>query len=85
MGWLTLVAVVLAITVIIIPIVFLWYLNIGGIIAIMDKRKKSAIAKWLFEFERKGIIEWERQDDEFKSYYMEQVDKVVDLLKYRLR
>ena len=83
MGWLTIMAIVLAITVITIPIAFMFYLNMGGIVAILDKRKRNAIAKWLFEFERKGMIGWDQQDDEFKSYYTKQVDKIVDMLKYR--
>ena len=83
MGWLTIVAIVLAITIIIIPIVFMCYLNMGGIVAILDKRKRNALAKWLFEFERKGMIDWAKQDDEFKSYYTKQVDKIVEILKYR--
>jgi hypothetical protein len=83
MGWLTIMAIVLAITVITIPIAFMFYLNMGGIVAILDKRKRNTIAKWLFEFERKGMIGWDQQDDEFKSYYTKQVDKIVDMLKYR--
>jgi len=81
MEWPIILVIILLVPIILIPIVFIWYLSIGGIIAIINERKKSTAARWLFEFQRKGIIDWERQDDQFKQYYIEQVDRFISQLK----
>ena len=81
MEWTAILALVLAIPIILTPVVLVWYVNIGGIIAILNKRRKSEAAKWLFDLERKGVIVWEKQDTKVHQYYMEQVDSFIDLLK----
>jgi len=81
MEWTAILATVLGIPVILVPIVLIWYVNIGGIIAIFNKRRKNEAAKWLFDLERKGVIVWEKQDTKVHQYYMEQVDDLIDLLK----
>ena len=83
MEWPIVVSIVLAIPVILIPIAFIWYLNMGGVIAVLDRRKRSAIAKWLFDFERKGTIAWEKQDTEVKQYYLKHVTRLIDQIKER--
>ncbi len=46
MEWQFIVALVLAIPVILFPAAYIWYLNIGGIIALIkDKREKRSIRK----------------------------------------
>ena len=81
MEWTAILAIVLGITVILAPIVLIWYVNTGGIIAILNKRRKSEAAKWLFNLERKGVIAWEKQDTKVHQYYLDKVDSLVDLLK----
>ncbi|MFC1909287.1 hypothetical protein ACFLXD_05485 [Chloroflexota bacterium] len=81
MQWELVVALVIAIPIILFPAAYVWYLNIGGIVAVIEKRKKSAAARWLFEFERKGIIAWERQDDKIKQHYLDQADSIVEYIK----
>ena len=84
MEWPIILVIILIVPIILIPIAFIWYLNIGGIIAVINERKKVTAARWLFEFERKGSIGWERQDSEFKQYYIEQIDRFIDQFKYKL-
>ena len=81
MEWTVILAAVLGITVILAPIALIWYVNIGGIIAILNKRRKSEAAKWLFDLERKGVIVWEKQDTGVHQYYLDKVDSLIDLLK----
>ena len=81
MEWTAILALVLAIPIILTPVVLVWYVNIGGIIAILNKRRKSEAAKWLFDLERKGVIVWEKQDTKVHQYYIEEVDSFIDLLK----
>ena len=83
MEWSTVVVLVLAIPVILIPIALIWYINVGGIIVLLDKRRRNAAAKWLFDFERKGTIAWERQDNEMHQYYKNQVDSLFHHSKER--
>ena len=81
MEWPVVVAIVLAIPIMLIPVAYIWYFNFGGIIALLERRKRSAAAKWLFNFERKGTIAWERQGEEIKQYYMDNVGELVDQMK----
>ena len=81
MEWTAILATVLGIPIVLAPIVLIWYVNIGGIIAVLNKRRKNKAAKWLFDLERKGVIVWEKQDTGVHQYYMEQVDDLIDLLK----
>jgi len=81
MEWPIVVTLVLVIPVVLLSVLLIWYLNIGGVIAILSKNKKSVVAKWLFDFERKGTIAWERQDNEVKQYYLDQVGKLVSQMK----
>ena len=83
MEWPIIVAIILAIPVILIPIAFIFYLNMGGIIAVLNGRKRSSIAKWLFDFERKGAIAWEKQDTEVKQYYLKHANRLIDRIKER--
>ena len=78
MEWSTVVVLVLAIPVILIPIALIWYINVGGIIVLLDKRRRNAAAKWLFDFERKGTMAWERQGNEIHQYYRNQVDSLLN-------
>ena len=46
MEWQIIVALVLAIPIILIPVVFVWYLNVGGIFAaVKEARKRRAVHK----------------------------------------
>ena len=81
MEWPIILAIVLAIPVILMPIALIWYLNVGGIIAVLDRRRRSAAGKWLFDFERKGTIAWERQDGEVQKQYLELVDSLINQIK----
>jgi hypothetical protein len=81
MEWPIVIALIIVVPVVLISVVLIWYVNIGGIIAILSKSRKSMIAKWLFDFERKGTIAWERQEDEVKQYYINQVDKIMGQIK----
>ena len=72
---------ILVIPVVLLSVLLIWYLNIGDIIAILSKSRKGALAKWLFDFERKGTIAWERQDNEVKQYYLDQVGRLVSQMK----
>ena len=83
MQWELIVALGLVIPIILFPVAYIWYINIGGVVVLLNERKKSAIAKWLFDFERKGIILWEKQDDRMRQDYMEQADSLVKLIKER--
>jgi hypothetical protein len=40
--------------VILLPALFIWHLNIGGITAVPGKNRKNVVAKWLLDFKRKG-------------------------------
>ena len=83
MQWELIVALGLVIPIILFPVAYIWYINIGGVVVLLNERKKSAVAKWLFDFERKGIILWEKQDDRMRQDYMEQADSLVKLIKER--
>ena len=83
MQWELIVALGLVIPIILFPVAYIWYINIGGVVVLLNERKKSAVAKWLFDFERKGIILWEKQDDRMRQDNMEQADSLVKLIKER--
>ena len=83
MEWPIVLALVLVIPIILTPIALIWYLNIGGIIVLLDKRRRNAVAKWLFDFERKGAIAWESQGNEIHQYYRNQVDSLFGQTKKR--
>ena len=44
MGWLTILILVLIIPVILIPVAFIWYLNIGGIYAVRKEAREKRAA-----------------------------------------
>ena len=44
MGWQTILALVVIIPVILIPVAFVWYLNIGGIHAVLKEAKEKRTA-----------------------------------------
>jgi len=44
MGWQVILALVLVIPVILIPVAFIWYLNIGGIHAVLKEAKEKRAA-----------------------------------------
>jgi len=81
MEWPIILALVLVIPIMLIPVAYIWYLNFGGLIAILERRKRSAAAKWLFNFDRKGTIVWERQDEGIRQYYIDSVGKLIDQIK----
>jgi hypothetical protein len=81
MEWPIVAAIVLAIPIILIPVAYIWYLNFGGIIAILERRRRTAAAKWLFNFERKGTLSWERQGEEIKQYYKDSVGNLIDQIR----
>ena len=45
MEWQIVVALILVIPVILIPVVFIWYLNIGGIIAVLMEAREKRLAR----------------------------------------
>ncbi len=45
MGWLTILALVVIIPVILIPVAFVWYLNIGGINAVLKEAREKRTAR----------------------------------------
>ena len=81
MEWPIVLAIVLAIPVILMPIALIWYLNVGGIIAVLDQRRRIVAGKWLFDFERKSTIAWERQDNEVQKQYLDLVDSLINQIK----
>ena len=81
MEWPYIVVLVLAIPVIILPVLVIWYINAGGIFAILNQHRKKAAAKWLFDFERKGSIAWDRQDSVIHQQYIRQVDHLIEQIK----
>lgn|GEM_PF-1635078 len=81
MEWPIVLALVLGIPIMLIPVAYIWYINFGGIVAILERRKRNAAAKWLFNFDRKGTIVWERQDEGIRQYYIDSVGKLIDQIK----
>jgi len=45
MEWQIVVALILVIPVILIPVVFIWYLNIGGILAVLTEAREKRLAR----------------------------------------
>ncbi|MBA7485600.1 MAG: hypothetical protein GH158_01970 [Dehalococcoidia bacterium] len=45
MEWQVVVALVLAIPVILIPVAFIWYLNIGGVLAVLTEAREKRAAR----------------------------------------
>ena len=45
MEWQIILALVLAAPIILVPVAFVWYLNIGGIVAAKEARKRKAAAE----------------------------------------
>ena len=45
MSWQVIIALVVAVPVVLLPVAFVWYLNTGGIIAVLRERAKQPAAK----------------------------------------
>lgn len=45
MTWQVIIALVVAVPVVLLPVAFVWYLNTGGIIAVLRERAKQPVAK----------------------------------------